>query len=208
MSKVLNDLSNLAKTIKETEPDPDIVKGDLDFLMQRIQKFPDYFNSVIMMETRMAVAKFTLDGETYRDLRTKLDGNRRSAHIAVTDAINQINNLSETVYHNGPIFEFSSKDNNKLDSNSIDDRDLAAYTVYGFCKEVFLDYKSRELYNELEGYSNEQRNQEVDEITKSGGMFDGKISMDDLIQMTAEEPEYDSREEAKDEKTIDTDVCL
>lgn len=208
MSKVLNDLSNLAKTIKETELDPDIVKGDLDFLMQRIQKFPDYFNSVIMMETRMAVAKFTLDGETYRDLRTKLDGNRRSAHIAVTDAINQINNLSETVYHNGPIFEFSSKDNNKLDSNSIDDRDLAAYTVYGFCKEVFLDYKSRELYNELEGYSNEQRNQEVDEITKSGGMFDGKISMDDLIQMTAEEPEYDSKEEAKDEKTIDTDVCL
>lgn len=53
MSKILKDIIDLAKTIKDTQEDKELMEEDLDFLINRIENFPRYFNSIITMEIRI-----------------------------------------------------------------------------------------------------------------------------------------------------------
>lgn len=201
MSKILNDVIDLAKTIKENQEDKELVEEDLDFLTNRIENFPKYFNSVITMEIRMEMAKFRLEGAELGEYRMNLDANRRAAHISVADSINQINKLCE-IYNKDPIFELPG-DKEKLNSDSIDDREFAADLVYGFCKEVFLDSKSKERYNELNEISDESRDHELYDMIQSRDTFNGKISVDDLIKLAKDDIESP---EGKDEDL--DEVCL
>ena len=185
MSKILNDLVELAKRIKETQSDAEFKEQDLSFLVDHIEKIPNYFNSVIAMETKLPIAKFRLEQEAYCDLYKNLDTNRRIAHMAVTNAINGINALSN-LYHMKPIFELP-EGMEKLKSDDRDDRNLATDMVYQFCKEVFLDSSLREQYNDRETYSTTERENEVYDMIQTGNTFNGKISLDDLIKMSKEE---------------------
>lgn len=201
MSKILNDVIDLAKTIKENQEDKELVEEDLDFLTNRIENFPKYFNSVITMEIRMEIAKFRLEGAELGEYRMNLDANRRAAHISVADSINQINKLCE-IYDKDPIFKLPG-DKEKLNSDSIDDREFAADLVYGFCKEVFLDSKSRERYNELEDITDDSRDQELYNMIQSRDTFNGKISVDDLINL-----EKDNMEKPEGKGEEFDEVCL
>ena len=189
MSKILNDVIDLAKTIKENQEDKELVEEDLDFLTNRIENFPKYFNSVITMEIRMEMAKFRLEGAELGEYRMNLDANRRAAHISVADSINQINKLCE-IYNKDPIFELPG-DKEKLNSDSIDDREFAA------------DLKSKERYNELNEISDESRDHELYDMIQSRDTFNGRISVDDLIKLAKDDIESP---EGKDEDL--DEVCL
>lgn len=201
MSKILKDIIDLAKTIKDTQEDKELMEEDLDFLTNRIENFPRYFNSIITMEIRLEMAKFRLEGAELGEYRANLDANRRSAHISVADSVNQINKLCE-IYQKDPIFELPGN-KEKLNSADIDDREFAADLVYGFCKEVFLESKLRERYNELEENGDTNRDSELYGMIQSRETFGGKVSVDDLIKLAADDTE---KSEGKEEDL--DDVCL
>jgi len=200
MSKILKDIIDLAKTIKDTQEDKELMEEDLDFLINRIENFPRYFNSIITMEIRIEMAKFRLDGAELGEYRANLDANRRSAHISVADSVNQINKLCE-IYQKDPIFELPGN-KEKLNSADIDDREFAADLVYGFCKEVFLESKLRERYNELEENGDVNRDSELYHMIQSRETFGGKVSVDDLIKLATDDTEKSEGKEDLD------DVCL
>lgn len=176
MSKILDDLVELAKQIRRNPNLEDRI-DDEKFLLDRIEKFPNYFSSVITMEYRMKLMSPFDDPDNYKDKVIKMDTARRMAHMAATDAINQINRLCNN-YNMHPIFILPNE-LEKLDSNLEEDRRLAADIVYVFCKEVFLDSRSKERYNNIE-YTTNEREMELHKISHSG-YFNHSVSVDDLI---------------------------
>lgn len=198
MSKILNDIANLARRIREVEKDPDEIEYMEKYLTERIEKFPKYFSSVIMMETQMKIAAQLYDREDYQDRVMSWDRSRRMSHIAAANAINQINRLCIQNYDMEPIFKFPSigdrplKPEAEIPGNAMmeraakDDRELAADAIYGFCKEVFLDARSKERYNQIEGYDREERDKELHEIGENSGYFNQRLSLDELIAQVKE----------------------
>lgn len=201
MSQILNNISDLAKTIIDTQKDKELMEDDLDSLTKWIENFPKYYNSVITMEIRIEMAKFRLEGSELGEYRANLDANRRMAHILVADSINKINRLCN-VYKKEPVFKLP-ENKEKLNSESIDDREFAADLVYGFCKEVFLDSKSMERYNEQEDLEDNFRDKELYNMIQSRNTFSGKISVDELIKLAKDDIEMSGGK--KDE--LD-DICL
>ena len=203
MSKVLQDLANLAKTIREKETDPEELKDMEKFLEEKIGAFPQYFSSVIIMETHMTILRAMYDREDYIDRVQNMDQNRRISHQMAAYAINGINRVCD-MYGVDHIFKFPEKENDELKPEASfhgdpiserlakDDRELAADAVYNFCKEVFLDAKSREIYNVHEVETREQRDQELYEIGKTHGTFNKEITIDELIDKAREECAKDS----------------
>lgn len=141
-----------------------------------------------------------MEGAELGEYRANLDANRRSAHISVADSVNQINKLCE-IYQKDPIFELP-RNKEKLNSDDIDDREFAADLVYGFCKEVFLESKLRERYNELEENGDVNRDSELYQMIQSRETFGGKVSVDDLIKLATDDTEKSEGKEDLD------DVCL
>lgn len=202
MSKILNDLAELAKTIKNTQSDKELMNDDLDFITDRIENFPKYFNSIVMMEIRVEMAKFRLEGAELGGFRAELDANRRRAHILVANSINQINRLCEE-YNREPVFNLPNN-KEKLNSDDIEDREYAADMVYGFCKEVFLESKLKERYNNFDLDDRmDQKDAELLDMINNRDTFNGKISVDDLIKMAEEDIDIKS-----DDKDVSEDVCL
>ena len=214
MSEILNQIANLAKAIKKQETDPEEIKYMEDFLLKRIETFPKYFSSVIMMKSQMAIASQLYDREKYIETIERLDQNRRNSHIMAAYAINQINRLCDT-YNVNRIFKFPQINNRdlvpeaKIEGNTImekeakDDRELAADAIYGFCKEVFLDKKTLERYNKINDFTREERDQELYEIGQSAGYFKTSTSIDELIKTAKEEVQVDSFTENSFEKNIE-----
>lgn len=205
MSKVLQDLANLAKVMREDcltklDEDPELLEDMERYLTERIESFPKYFSSVIMMETSIQIAKQLYDRENYQDKVQRMDQGRRLAHVRAAMSINQLNRLAGK-YGLAPIFVFPEKEDNilipsakipgdpEMERQAKDDRELAADAVYGFCKEVFLDARSRDKYNELENYTRESRDNELLAIGTGTGYFNDKLSVDNLIDMARRELE-------------------
>lgn len=111
------------------------VVEDLEFVENRLDKIPNYFNSVITFNVRMPILMAMYEGEEFRDKMSKLDSNRRYAHIAMCDAINQINRLCRA-YEVDVIFDTDSRD---LISASVDDRAIAAGIAFSFCTELYAE---------------------------------------------------------------------
>lgn len=119
------------------------VDDDLEFVIERIEKLPEYFNVVITSELsiRMAYMRYEGDAERIRDTVENIDRTRREKHISLTNSINQLNRMCDV--HNIPrIFETGRSID--LNPELKEDREIATDLCYNFCKDVFLDSKTRE----------------------------------------------------------------
>lgn len=207
MSKVLQDLADLAKRIREVEKNPEDLEEIEGFLTQQIEYFPKYFGAVVMMQSRMTIMSQFYDREDYADRVQKLDQSRRDLHILAAQAINKVNRLCKS-YGLAPMFVFPEKNgmelqpeakvsgNPMMEMQAENDRELAADAVYGFCKEVFLDSRSLARYNQLEGYSREQRDRELYSIGSENGHFAEIASLDQIIRAAREEVKADKKSPA------------
>lgn len=81
MSEVLNKIANLEKAIKEKETDPEEIEYRENLLKEKIETFPKYFASVIMMKTQMTIARELYDREKFMFTIETLDQRRRDSHI-------------------------------------------------------------------------------------------------------------------------------
>lgn len=203
MSKVLNKLAHLAEIIKNSNNNAEEIKDDLDFLVKRIETFPKYFNSILIMETRLELGRFRLEPDDLAEMRTKLDHNRRDCHIIATNSINQLNRLAKA-YNQNSIFIFPVE-NNVLNPENIEHREMAADCIFDFCKEVFLDVKEKEFFKEMEEY-NIQKNEELYEFHKTGKQFKSFTNVEDLI--TQAEHDITTSRTENTHKIKDDDLCL
>lgn len=196
MSKILNDIAELAKRIK-TNPEAEERGEDEAFLTKRIERFPQYFSTVISMESRISILANLYEREDYIDKVMRMDQSRRDQHILATDAINQINVLCD-LYGMEHIFQFPAIGNRKLQPEAKikgnflmemaakDDRELAADAIFEFCKEVFLESKDKERYNHMIG-SRGERDMELHDMSKEGICFKHEISVDELISIAKQQ---------------------
>lgn len=197
MSSTLDKLQKLSQAVKnEFQNDPEELQEMEEFLLSKVNAFPNYFNSVVSMESRIVILKELCDPETYRFRVQKMDDDRRSAHIAATNAINQLNRLCKR-YDLEPLFTFEGIGDRELHSvaeipgnsakenEAIEDRERAADAIFSFCKEVFLDKKVQEKYNQIENPDRNQRHKETFEMSQSNEQFDKKYnSIEEMINET------------------------
>ncbi len=200
MTKVMKDLATLAERIKNDKELTMEDKQDMqEFLIERIEMFPKYFSAVVNMKTQLTILEQLCTSEDYAEKRSHLDEQRRRSHIMATMSINQINKLCKS-YEMEAIFQFPEIGNRELlpeakqkgnrveEMQASSDRELAADAVYGFCKEVFLDGKSRALYNEYE-CDRSTRDMELFHIGNDSGFFHTSLELDDLINQAKAETE-------------------
>lgn len=207
MTKVMKNLAALAEKIKNDKELTMEDKQDMqEFLIERIEMFPKYFSSVVNMKTQLTILEQLCTPEDYAEKRMSLDEQRRRAHIMATMSINQINKLCKS-YEMEAIFQFPEIGNRELlpeaknkgnrveEMQASSDRELAADAVYGFCKEVFLDGKSRSLYNE---YDCDRTTRDIDlfHIGNDSGFFSTSVQLDDLIDQAKAETEDNQTQRA------------
>ena len=212
MSKILTDLTRLAEAVSK---DPDLIPeekmDDVEFILKNLEAFPKYFNSVIMTETQVSMLRFVYEREDYIDRVQSIDQKRRDNHIGATDAINKINRRAN-YYGLEPIFKYPGCEERELEGRpkidgiknpelirriefeAKEDRKIAADIVYKFCKDVFLDAKSKEKYNGKEEYDREERDEELYQIGKNQGHFKERLTLEDLFE--------EARQNAKDDEII------
>ena len=78
----------LAKAINEKyADDPEEKKYEVDFVLDQLNHFPDYVNSVVRMEYMLPLIRATREPEEVRERTQQLDRARRYAHDAAIDAI-------------------------------------------------------------------------------------------------------------------------
>lgn len=184
MLKVLKNISELAKAIKEDKTlTPEFIEDDLDSLEKWINSFPDYFNSVVNMQSKMSIYLIRYEGEEYRDRVHALDQTRRDKHILAAQAINKINRSAKS-YGMAEIFPVGKelkpdprewKDDPQAERKAKDDRELAADYIYEFCKHVFLD---GQLHNQ---YLSNKRDQELYEMEVNHTSFKTNLSLDEIL---------------------------
>lgn len=86
---------NLLNAIKNSDLSDMDKKDDLTTVVKRLNTFPKYVNSVVTMQNRMAILRFTKEGQEYRDEVSKLDLNRRNCHEAAIISCNFLNNMAK-----------------------------------------------------------------------------------------------------------------
>ena len=184
MLKVLKDISELTKAIKEDETlTAEFIDDDLDSLAKWLNSFSEYFNAVVNMQSIMSIYSVQYEGEEYRDRVQALDQTRRDKHILATQAINKINRSAKS-YGMSEIFPVGKelkpdprewKDDPQAERKAKDDRELAADYIYEFCKQVFLDGQSHNQY-----LSN-KREQELYEMEVNHTSFKTNLSLDEIL---------------------------
>ncbi len=142
-NEVLNRIITLCEKAIHSPMDPE--DDDTKYVMDAVSKLPDYFNEVVMGETRISLSriKYEDDPESMRDAIEKIDQSRRDAHQALTRSINMLNRLAQA--YDSPAI-FPSVADRTLDMESLEDRELAARTCFSFCCDMFLKGKERELH--------------------------------------------------------------
>lgn len=191
MLKVLKDISELAKAIKEDESlTSEFIKDDLESLEKWLNSFPEYFNSVVTMQSSMSFYRFLYEGEEYRDRAQALDQTRRDKHILATQSINKINRLAKS-YGMSEIFPVGKelkpaprdwKDDPQAERKAKDDRELAADYIYEFCKQVFLDGQSHNQY------LTNKRDRELYQMEVNRTSFKTNLSLDEMISKINSDP--------------------
>lgn len=143
MNNILERMENLVKAIKKNpiETDED-KKDDVKNLEKYMLAFPNYLNAVIDYVIRGKIIGIWYDGEEYRDHMERLDRARRQSHIMAAEAVNKINRLA-THYGVPKIFELDYI----LDSEKVEDRELAVNLTYRFCIDTFMDEVLRSGYS-------------------------------------------------------------
>ena len=186
----------LNKLNQAINADPECDESDKqeikDFVINNFSALPKYFEAVIAENTELAFGAGPSAIE-------RLEIQRRNAHISACDAINKINRLSKQ-YGIGMFFDFPEIQNRPLEPgmlnsegkmvgttpNSNSDRELAAFRIYGFCKEMFLDGPDRTRYNEFENYTEREMDKELMEMSGSDARrrpaeFNQLESLDELV---------------------------
>lgn len=217
MSKILDDLIKLAEKISKNENlSPEDRDNDIDFIIKNIGQFPKYFNAVIMTETQISILRFKYDREDYLDKTQAADQSRRDYHINATHSINKINRAARR-YGLDAIFKYDGYETRELkpepeikgvrvmEDAAKEDRKIAADLVYVFCKDVFLDAKTREKYNEKQEYTREEREAELYRIGKNDDHFNTETTLDELIEKASH---FNESKQEKDtiESEYDKDV--
>lgn len=173
MSEILNKIRNLTTTMYYSNEKERF--DDLEQLEKHLEAFPKYNNAVINESIKLEIIKFRYEGEALRTARMELDQARREAHQLATISVNFINKLA-VVYNQEKIFNV-----NHLDFDNRDDRETAAVITFGLCKEIFLDSKELERYNQVEEYDYRTMDEELADYMRNRTLFDKKLSIKDLI---------------------------
>ena len=120
----------LSPKLKEEKAD------DFEFLINRLEKLPNYVNRVYMMNLKMPIlrAKYDEPSELEYHIR-ELDEKRRIAHDSAIDACKQINRMAKT-YNCQNLFCPIELENVAIDS---DLRHNIAVFIGEFVNEVFKD---------------------------------------------------------------------
>ncbi len=143
---ILKNAMNLAEAVSRSDESPEDIKDDIENIKRYLECFPKYFNSVINHVIGGGVARFLYEGEEYRAKIEKLDHDRRSCHIAATDAVNKLNRLAK-FYGADAVFQVPRA----LDPDNINDRNIAAAMSYDFCTLTFLDETEHSSYHTAKG---------------------------------------------------------
>lgn len=170
----------------------DDIKDTKEFVVEAFSKLPEYFSTVIMVNVEVSM----MDSSNRNPYKIQtLDEKRRLAHIAATNAINQINRLSKEVglkenfflfpeMNDQPLFAGSLHDIGDDAKRAAHDRELAAFRIYGFCKQMFLYSKDKRRYNKFEAYSEKEMEEELDTMANESRpvLFDKTFhDMNELI---------------------------
>lgn len=105
---------------------------DLELIMDSVESMANYFNKVICMQSRIAMARARLEGDELRNAIMRIDAERREAHIAMTMGVNILNALCDE-YGIARIFNIA-----RLNAESSDDRDKAAVACFALCVKLYL----------------------------------------------------------------------
>lgn len=159
-------LETLAQAILEKSED---VKADLEYVEDLLSAMPNYFSKVVMSETgiRLARFKYSEDPEAMRDAVQAIDASRRSAHEDMTMNLNILNRVAG-IYGVPEIFELPKEE---LDFNDLEDREIAADMCYNFCRDTYLDSKSRDQLEKESIQTRAERGDELHKISEMGGYF-------------------------------------
>lgn len=150
---------------------------DIKLIERYVKTFPAYFNSVINYVVTIPFIYLNFEGEECRDRVENLDINRRSCHIKMTDAINKLNTLA-VFYGAKPIFDIEGR----LDSNSIEDRELAKRIVYSFCSNVFKEEMNVKKNNERI-ISEAELESDLHQMAELRQTFKTNFSLDDSSEL-------------------------
>lgn len=141
MEKIMDNVAALMSAINEKAAGEER-DDDLDFVVREIMHFPAYLNIIVEYVVNRDLIRLRYKGEEYRDRMTKLERDRRSVHIGLTDAVNKLNRLAK-LYGVDAIVPVP----HELSSDSTDDRVIALQAAFPFCVETFLDEMDRSGYN-------------------------------------------------------------
>jgi hypothetical protein len=180
MNNILEKIIELGECIKSNATElAEDKQDDLKSIEKYLTSFPNYFNAVINHTIQINVVGLRYEGEEYRDKISKIDHDRRDAHIRLTDSINKLNRLS-SYYQGEKIFDMDKE----LDSNSRDDRAQAVKIVYSFCKDVFLDEHA--MNND---FTYDKMEEELIDMSNERKKFSTKISLDEFSKLKIDDEE-------------------
>ena len=143
---IFKNAMKLAEAVSRSDESLEDIKVDIENIKRYLECFPKYFISVINHVIEGGVARFLYEGEEYRAKKEKLDHDRRSCHIAATDAVSKLNRLAK-FYGAYAVFWVPRA----LDPDNINDRNIAAAMSYNFCTLTFLDETERSSYHTSKG---------------------------------------------------------
>lgn len=197
MDQISERLKALAETISKQESQEDI-DDDLDFVVKNISALPEYYQSVIALESRIIIFQFHASRDS-AEKTAELDQQRRDKHILAAQAINKINRLSKS-FGLEPVFETGLERDLKPDAKNWgydqaaerlakDDREIAADIAYNYCKEMYLAGRNRSRYvGKEESVTRDMRDLEMHEMSNDSVYFKTPENIDDVIDGMNEDP--------------------
>lgn len=166
MNEIMEKVEDLVKAIKNSDEEIEDKQDSIKDVERYILSFPEYYNSVINHVVQGSLCRVLYEGEEYRDKMMALDSRRRRCHIMATEAVNKINRLA-LYYGTKEIFQVD----HTLNSEKIEDRELAVNMAFQFCGETFLDEVKRSGYN----ISKETQNHVLQHMIDKGDRFQTTI---------------------------------
>ncbi len=189
-----NSIASINKRLREccekVKEKSDDVELDFACIEDCLLQMPKYFNSIIHEEIGLTLAniRYADNPEMLKYTREQLDTNRRMCHICMTDGINILNRLCTMI---GVEKIFQIEGDRVIDSNDLEDRELAADLCFNFCKDSFLDARTKEeLWNkgfDHEATNRNERENELYQMIQSRLGFDENKVSETIIKLKGDE---------------------
>lgn len=143
----------LVASMMESAEDQEEKEDFAIFLEDRLNSMPDYFNTVVTIENRLAVARFKCDDpEEFQEIVTNLDFSRRVKHDAMIASITALNRQCRR-FGLTPLYEGDETDR---------------WEMADFCEEFCCDIFSRRYSGKGSAYAD-------------GKAIDAKIRVSDVL---------------------------